>query len=242
MAPTMPLPPDSEVHVWWIRPEAVQTPDLVQRFEAVLSTDERERYRRFVFPHDRHVYLAAHALVRTMLSGYTDVDPAALAFTAGPYGRPEISGLPGAPRLRFSLSHTRDLAAVAVSTSHDVGLDVEHLARPADCLALARQFFSAAEATHLASLPPEQRTAAFFDYWTLKEAYIKATGMGLSMPLQSFSFTLGAPPVVSFVEDRGERPSEWHFAHLDLGVGYAAALAVRAGAGRPSIVVRRWNT
>jgi 4'-phosphopantetheinyl transferase len=233
------LPLDCQLHVWWIRPASVRAAELARRFDALLSAEERERCRRFIFPDDSHTYLVAHALVRTALSNYTGTDPAAWVFTTGRYGRPEIAGPPGIPPLRFSLSHTKDLAAVALSM-HDVGLDVERV-RPTDCLALAERFFAPVEAAHLASLGQDERSGAFFEYWTLKEAYVKATGLGLSMPLDSFHFELGAPPVVSFADGRAENPSDWHFAQLSLQPGYAAAVAIRSGAVRPSISVREWG-
>lgn len=242
MAPTSPSPIDSEVHVWWTRPESWQSPDLVRRFSALLSDDERDRCQRFVFPSDRRTYTVAHALVRTVLSSYTGIDPAAWQFTAGRYGRPEISGPPGAPHIRFSLGHTKGLAALAVSRIHDVGVDVEHRDRQTDCLGLARQFFASVEADHLASLPPPKRATTFFDYWTLKEAYVKATGLGLSLPLASFWFQLGEPPTVVFATDSGERSSDWHFEQLSFGSSHAGAVAVRAGPVRPSISVRKWMT
>ena len=241
MTPTSRLPIDSELHVWWIRPGSVRTSGHLQRFHALLSADEQDRCRRFVHPDDRHTYLVAHALVRTALSSYTGTDPAAWVFSAGRYGKPEIAGPSGVPPIRFSLSHTTDLAAVALSIANDVGLDVEHQERAVDCLGLARRFFAPVEAAHLASLRPDERTAAFFQYWTLKEAYVKATGLGLSMPLATCSFELGTPPVLTCGEGRAERPSGWHFAQLSLGSRYVSAVAVRAGHVRPRISVREWN-
>jgi 4'-phosphopantetheinyl transferase len=234
------LPPASEVHVSWIHPGSLRTSPLLARFESMLSAEERERHQRFVFPDDRHIYLVAHALLRTTLSRYADVDPAAWAFTAGPYGRPEISGPPEVPPIRFSLSHTKDLAAVAVAMNHDVGMDVERVSRQTDCSGLARQFFAPLEANQLAALPADQRATAFFQYWTLKEAFVKATGLGLSMSLRSFWFELGDPPTVSFAEDCVERASDWHFAQIPLGPEYIGAVAIRAGSTLPSIVVREW--
>ena len=229
--------PANEIHVWHVCPQHALAPELIRLYEALLSADERDRYDRFVFPADRHVHLVARALVRTTLSRYAEVEPRAWVFRQGTHGRPEIAGPAGAPPLRFSLSHTAGLVALALARGLDVGLDVEQEHGRECDLDIARQYFASSEANALESLPAERQPRAFLEYWTLKEAYIKATGLGLSLPLQSFSFRLGDPPQIAFAAVDGGDPTKWHFARLDLGPRHVAAVAVRHSS-RPSLTVR----
>ena len=222
-----------DVHVWHVVPELVANAGLLRRYEALMSPDERARHARFVFPADQHIYLVARALVRNTLSKYADVEPREWTFRAGSHGRPEIAGPGGVPPLRFSLSHTAGLVALAVALQVDVGIDVEGVNSRASGRDLARRYFASSEAEGLEALPPERQGRAFLEYWTLKEAYIKATGLGLSMPLKSFAFQLADPPAITF-ESGTNDPGEWHFFRLDLGAHHMSALAVRS-AGRPSL-------
>ena len=230
-----------DVHVWHVVPELVSDPALLRCYEALMSPAERARRARFVFPADQHVFLVARALVRTTLSQYADVEPEAWTFQAGPYGRPEIAGPAGVPPLRFSLSHTTGLVAIAVALQVDVGIDVEGIERwrpraeneRASGLDIARRYFAPSEADDLETLPPERQGRAFLEYWTLKEAYIKATGLGLSVPLTSFAFELTDPPAIRFDAGPGDS-SEWHFLRLDLSPRHVSALAVRS-TRRPSL-------
>ena len=231
----MPTLTDDDVHVWHVDPASVSDPALIRRYEALMSADERARHARFIFPADQHIYLVARALVRTTLSKYAAVDPDAWIFQAGPYGRPDIAGPGGAPPLRFSLSHTAGLVALAVTSRSDVGIDVEGFRARASGLDIARHFFASSEAGDLEALPPERQGHAFLEYWTLKEAYIKATGMGLSMPLKSFAFTLADPPAIAF-ESGTDDPAEWQFFRLGLSAEHLSALAVRS-ARRPALSV-----
>jgi 4'-phosphopantetheinyl transferase len=226
-----------DVHVWHVDPALVSDPALIRRYDALMSPDERARHARFVFPRDQHIYLVARALVRTTLSKYADVEPKAWTFQEGPYGRPEIAGPPGVAPLRFSLSHTAGLVALAVASHADVGIDVEGINARASGLDIASHFFAPSEAADLEALPPEQQGRAFLEFWTLKEAYIKATGLGLSMPLKSFAFQLTDPPAIAFGPSSTGDPSEWHFSRLDLSPHHLAALAVRVKR-RPSVVIR----
>ena len=232
-----------DVHVWHVVPERTSDPELIRRYDALMSPDERARRARFVFPADQHVYLVARALVRTTLSQYADVEPQAWTFQAGPYGRPEIVRPAGVPPLRFSLSHTAGLVAIAVALQMDVGIDVEGITRwppraenaRASGLDIARHYFAPSEADALEALPPERQGRAFLEYWTLKEAYIKATGLGLSMPLKSFAFELTDPPAIRFDAATGDS-GEWHFLRLALTAQHVSALAVKS-ARRPSLNV-----
>jgi len=131
------------------------------------------------------------------------------------------------PPLRFSLAHTEGLVALAVTLRSAVGIDVEPRSRRVTVHEIARRFFSPSEAAALDALPPEQQPDAFLDYWTLKEAYVKATGLGLHAPLERFSFARTSPPVIVFAPGIDDEPSAWQFARLDLGADHVAALAVR---------------
>ncbi|HWA99115.1 MAG TPA: 4'-phosphopantetheinyl transferase superfamily protein, partial [Pirellulales bacterium] len=180
-----------EVAVWCVEDGPQITDSLLARYERLLNDDERSRYERYRADRAKRQFLIGRALVRTTLSRYEpSVSPEQWWFEANEYGRPEIA--PGliATALRFNLSHTDGFAACAVAWENDIGVDVEFVARRTGGVHLARRFFSASEVDDLLRLPAEQQRDAFFDYWTLKEAYIKARGMGLAIPLGHFSFHL----------------------------------------------------
>jgi 4'-phosphopantetheinyl transferase len=179
-----------------------------------LSPQEHERMARLVFERDRRRFLLTRALVRTTLSRYAPVAPADWTFIANVHGRPEILDRPrGVPDLRFNLSHTAGLIACAVTIGREVGVDVEHIQRRLTH-DVAGRFFAPSEANDLKALPEDERTRAFFDYWTLKEAYIKARGFGLALPLADFAFRLAppAPPRIAFEPALEDDPDTWQFA------------------------------
>ena len=229
---------DNEVHVWFTRPDRVATPALTQQYRALLSPDERERHERFYFDKDRHHYLVAHALVRTTLSRYADVEPAAWVFHSGPHGRPEVAGHDTTAALRFNLTHTNGMVAVAVARGADVGVDAEGFRVRDTGVDIARRFFAPAETAHLERQPPADRLRVFLEVWTLKEAYIKAIGKGLTAGLDTFAMQLDEPPTVVFADDRHGDPAAWHFRRLHLADTHLAALAVRRPGMAPSIVIR----
>jgi 4'-phosphopantetheinyl transferase len=171
------------------------------------------------------------------------VAPASWRFRAERRGRPEIDA-PGGVDLRFNLSHTDGLAACGVVRELDLGVDVEAGSRVRRHLEVADRFFSRREARALRALPEEDRVGRFLDTWTLKEAYIKARGQGLALPLDGFTFDLDAdreaPLRIEFERDLGDEPTAWQFALERVGAHHRLAIAVRRGA-RPDlrIVVRR---
>jgi 4'-phosphopantetheinyl transferase len=209
----------------------------------MLSPDERARMQRFHFERDRHTYVVAHALVRTALSRYATCAPAAWAFTVNEYGRPDIApGLCARP-LRFNLSHTDGLVAVAIALERDVGVDVEHMYPPSFDLGVAGHFFAPAEIAALEAQPSEAQRDRFFAYWTLKEAYIKARGMGLALPLHQFAFDLDVDldhgldhgdeivlAVDPSLEDDGRR---WWFHQQRVTPEHRLAVALRREPGEP---------
>ena len=192
---------------------------------SLLDRPERERAARFQFERDRAMYVCAHGLVRRALSRHGDSPPGQWEFEAGSHGRPEIAR--PASRLRFNLSHTRGLAACAVTEDLDVGFDVEDPGRGAP-LEIADRWFAPGEVRALHALPERQRPERFFVYWTLKESYVKARGLGLSLPLHDFSFDTLRPEVrISFAPACGDNDSDWRFASWKIA-DHQAALAVRA--------------
>ncbi len=211
--------------LWWLEVESVAAADW-PRLEALLDDSERARSCRFHFDRDRLSYTAAHALARGLLSAWAGGEPSAWQFAAGPHGKPEVLAPVTAPRLRVNLSHTRGLAAVVVTEEHDVGIDVEWLDRRPASGDLARRFFAPAECAQLEAFPPALADEAFLSIWTLKEAYIKATGKGLAQPLDSFAFTLD-PLAIHFDPGVVEDPTRWMFRRFRPTPRHLMALALR---------------
>jgi len=199
--------------------------------ERLLDASERARAERFHFAADRDAYVAAHALLRTMLSKAAGIAPDAWRFRTARGGKPEIDPSLGCPDLRFSLSHARGMVACAVGHGDDLGVDVETLDPSLRPLELAPRFLAPSEAALLAGLPPVQRHAAFYRIWTLKEAYLKATGQGIAGPLDGFAFSLD-PVSVAFTAGQ-DHPDGWQFAEIEPGPKHRLALAVRRHAADP---------
>jgi|HubBroStandDraft_4_1064222.scaffolds.fasta_scaffold408905_1 4'-phosphopantetheinyl transferase len=232
---------EDELHVWYTLPDEITDAALLAAYERLLSPEEHARRARYRFEPSRREYLLTRALVRATLSRYAPVAPAAWAFRANTYGRPEIA-LPGHAWLRFNLSNTYGLIACAVARDRDVGVDVEDTERSGETVEIAHHFFSPREAAALRALPAPLQRPRFFDYWTLKEAYIKARGMGLAIPLDQFSFLLDeAPPIrVAFDARLADDATAWQFEALAISSRHKAAVAVRCGAGPDlRVVVRR---
>jgi 4'-phosphopantetheinyl transferase len=202
-----------EIAVWWM-PTAAVLPAHLQRWLGLFDDQERDRAARFFLDADRRDFIAAHALLRSMLAFYGTFPAARWRFIADPDGKPRIDLRAGGAALEFNLSHTRGLVAGAVAAAGlRVGIDVEEIEpREAD-FRVAEEFFAPAEVRALKAMPPAEQATGFFRYWTLKEAYIKAVGSGLAMPLQSFGFTL-APPRITFEAGSGDDAAAWEFAVL----------------------------
>ena len=220
--------PDGHAHLWWTRPSAFTDVSELTRYRALLSDDEREKTDRYRFARDRHTCLVTRTLVRVTLSRYCDVAPAQWRFRAGAYGRPEIVG-PNSS-LCFNLSHTRGLIVCLVSRGREVGVDVESLDRGHRWLELAERFFAPREAAALRRVPPGDRASRFLEYWTLKEAYIKARGLGLKIPLNGFWFDLPVVPLedvrINFTPTVNDNSSRWSCGSERLGTGHVVATAV----------------
>jgi len=244
------LGPD-DVHVFFFHTSQIAGDPLVRACEALLTDEEKARRARYIFDKNKLEYLATRTLARTTLSRYARVAPEAWRFTPNQYGRPEISGPDGAPRLRFNLSNTVKLVACAVSLDRDVGIDVEDSTRSGETVAIADRFFSDQETKELRALPASRQHRRFFEYWTLKEAYIKARGMGLALPLDGFSFLLGredrdprdgrGPRVGIAIDPKLEDDAAtWEFEQFSPDADHFAAVAVRKRGGAGArVTIRR---
>ncbi len=195
-----------------------------QRDAAVLSADEQHRAARFHFDRDRNRFIVAHAFVRRVLAGCLDLDPAAIQFRAGPHGKPFIAAPP--TPLQFNLSHSHAYALLAISDGRSVGVDIERVGEIEHDL-IADYFFSPAEASQLHGTAAGEKARAFANCWTRKEAYIKATGVGVTEGLDHFdvAFTPGRP--ARLLADRRDPDwTRWTMADLPAPAGYAAAIVV----------------
>lgn len=180
--------------------------------EALLSPAELARRDRYALATGKQQQLVARALVRTTLSRYADVAPTAWAFRENRYGRPEIAGPEAGRHVHFNLSHTAGLMALLVHRDEEAGVDVEDTARITRPDEIADRYFAPEEVGTLFALAPERRRDRFFDYWTLKESYIKARGMGLFIPLEHFAFAfLPTRIAIAFDSRLPDDPGRWHF-------------------------------
>ena len=238
-----PLPP-SEIHLYFVCSDELDDPSLLASYQQLMNRYERERYERIIVQRGRHQHLLARALVRTTLSRYAEVDPAAWIFGENEYGRPHIEPPAGArcEWLRFNLSHTDGLMVCGVVRELELGVDVEDTWRSRETVAIADRFFSEGEVEALHGLPPGRQPDRFFDYWTLKESYIKARGMGLALPLGKFSFFPDRRPVAIATDPSlDDEPATWQFELFSPTERHRAAVGVRRGAGQPDLRVRSWK-
>ncbi len=198
--------------------------DSVKLAESTLSADEAKRAARFHYPKDRDHFIAAHGILRQILGRYHHRKPSELTFSVNQYGKPTLVD----SNLEFNLSHSGDFALLAMTQNRKVGVDVERIRQGISSHVIAQQYFSKAEVAELQSLPMEQREAAFFTCWTRKEAYIKAQGIGLSLPLESFDVSLSPnePAMLRAVRPDPQEVARWTLRPLDVAPNYAGALAV----------------
>jgi 4'-phosphopantetheinyl transferase len=210
------------------------SPESLASFWRVLSGDERARHDRFHFTKDRQTYLAAHGILRGVLSLFDQANPVEWAFAANSRGKPEIAGRPDLA-LRFNLSHTAGLISVAVCRRFDVGVDVEQIERGGDIRGLADYCLRDFEKAQLPAGPEADPRPGFCRFWTLKEAYLKAKGVGLAIPLKQFGFRADDPAKIILECDSAlhENPADWQFVSTQPTPGHFLGLAVRAGGSFP---------
>jgi 4'-phosphopantetheinyl transferase len=234
------LQPD-EVHIWSIvvdrLPDSAHVPAQLE----VLSDAERDRMDRFRRPIDRRMYGISHVLLRMVLARYESVPPELLRFSRGAHGKPALVDSPGSMGVEFNLSHARGLAVVAVARGRAVGIDAERGDRSIGAL-LASRIFSPSERTGLDGMSPDDRARAMVRLWTLKEAYVKALGVGLSLSVADLSFGIAEEKTPRFepVSTLEHDPARWSFFELGDLCPFVASIAVE-NPGGDSLVLQSFN-
>jgi 4'-phosphopantetheinyl transferase len=231
-APSWRFPPATiilgrnEVHVW--RADLDQPPTQMDRFLPSLSTDEKTRAERFYFQRDRERFITAHGVLRAVLGLYLNRAPKCLSFCASPHGKPALAWESGGDALRFNMSHSHGMALYAFARGREVGVDLEFIRRDVEVEQIAERFYSRRETGTLLALPADSQKYAFFLGWTRKEAYIKARGEGLSLPLDQFDVSLipGEPAALLSTRPDPEDALRWSLQELFPATDYAAALAM----------------
>ena len=218
--PGAPALTDGEVHIW-----AVPLNGDATAFRADLSSAELDRLHRFRFAAHQRRFQISHAATRRILAGYLGCSPQEVALRHGPRGKPYIDG----EGPRFNLSHSGDLALVAVA-SNELGVDVEKVRRLESLRQIAQRHFSDVEYAALEALDVAEQELAFYRCWTRKEAYIKALGEGLSMALDSFDVSIGEAAAFLACHDSREDPSNWSMLDISPSGEFVAAVAVRQAA------------
>jgi 4'-phosphopantetheinyl transferase len=227
------VPAVQHVHVYVTEVAEAGEPAWLQRYEALLSGDERARLSSLRQESSRRELLIGHALARHALARRAGGPPERWVLGTGAGGRPEVRAPAGGERLAFSIAHAGGVVACAVTESAELGVDVEPVDEAHAGLGIAEHFFAAPEVAALRALPAAARARRFFRYWTLKEAYLKARGLGLAIPLDRFWFVIGDGAAVAVAFDRAlaDDPRRWQFCERTLGGGPERLLAVAVGGG-----------
>jgi 4'-phosphopantetheinyl transferase len=215
-----------DVHLWRADLELKDTE--IKRLGAILSRDERERASRFYFSDHRNRYIAARGLLRLILAGYLGVSPERMHFSYTRYGKPFLTSPTRAYSLNFNVSHSECMALYGFTVDRRIGVDIELVREIAQMAQMAKRYFSPVEIAQLEGLSGEELTRAFYDCWTLKEAYLKAKGVGLHYALDHFSVSVRSSESTVLIEniDEPEDVPQWKLKAVTAGTGYSSAVAV----------------
>jgi len=218
---------EGEIHVWRV---SLQPPaGWLAYYRTVLDSEEQARAARFYFERDRRRFLTAHGAMRMILAEYVKRPARQLAFEYNRQGKPALAPGCNPAGMRFNLSHSGELALLAVTRAAEVGVDLEHIRPEVAVAEIAQRFFSPQEVARFLSVPESERQLTFFNCWTRKEAFIKANGLGLSLPLDQFSVSCAPdePPQLLHFSPAPQEVWQWSLHALSPGEGYVGALAVK---------------
>lgn len=226
-----------EVHVW---AASLEQPAASERaLEALLSPQELQRADRFRNERDRRRYVVAHGILRRVLASYRKADARTLRFTIGKNGKPALSDESGPTALRFNLSHTEDMALIAVTLGREIGVDVERVRPISELDSIVESYFTAGERDTLRTMENTARRDAFYRCWTRKESYAKATGGDLSVALRGFDTMLSSGPVDLPALGAPRDARGWNLHELLPADGYVGAVAIDGPVGR--LLSWRWT-
>ena len=226
------IKPD-EIHIWWARTDLPAWDP--SHMASLVSDDEKARAGRFHFLRDQRRFIMVHGILRTMLGVYLGRRPAGLKFLNSPKGKPRLDDAGAGAELCFNLSHSWNLAVFGIALNRQIGVDVEHIRPFSNMASIAGCYFSESERNAILDTPPNERDRIFFLYWTIKEAYLKATGEGLSglKEIRISDDVIGAHPnkPLLIADDSNQL---WTVCPIHTVSGYATAFAVEGnGAVNP---------
>ncbi len=226
-----------ELHIWQI--SLIQSRDTIETLANHLDENERAKAEKFRFETDRLNYVISHGARREILAKYLKCVPNAIKFKKNYYGKPFLRE--NKKKIYFNLSHSHEIALLAVAKKRRIGVDIEAIRTNFDVINIAEQFFSTPEIEILQSIPGNLRTKAFFDCWTRKEAFIKAVGRGLSYPLKEFSVAFSPFERAQLIslENIYIKPENWRIIELNIADNYAAAAAMESKKTKTKLFV--WN-
>lgn len=223
------------IDIYLVEPQSLSS-DILSQYQQIISREESDKAQKKYSDNGKRDALITRGLVRSVLSQYADIDATDWQFDKGWNGKPFIQEVNSQPtELEFNLSHAHQLIALAITKSTPVGIDVEYTKRKSDTKKLAPRYFSAAETAALQSLPDDEQQSGFYDYWTLKESYIKACGDGLAAPLHQFSFDVSDKEniVLSIDEARDDNSDHWHSKLYTVSDDHKMALTVNTSPQTP---------
>jgi len=217
---------DEDTHMWNV--DLDQSPFVIQCLSSLLSSDEKKRSKRLIFDKDRNRFVVCHGLLRVLLSHYIGIKPDHIQFSYGQNGKPALLEMLNNNNIRFSLSYSRGFCLFAITRYREIGVDIEFSGRSLDCDQIINNFFTEKEKCFFYCLNKKQRENAFFKLWTKKEALIKALGIGLSLPLNSFDVSLLDHEIVELpsVEGLLKKETMWEVNVLNVHKEYLASWAI----------------
>ena len=222
--------PQNEIHLWHANQAEFNGPELELNCLSWLTESETIRYHRYFSDYHRKQFLLGRVLIRNILSKYAEIEPQDWKFEENRYGKPVIVSSQQAKPLFFNLSHSSERLVLAIAVHIGIGVDIEFCNKPRRVVKIADRYFSPSELEELLALPEADQLKRFYDLWTLKEAYIKARGLGLAIPLQQFGYHFPSKYSlqIKFSKELYDDVAQWQFWQIDLGEHFKMALAVKS--------------
>jgi 4'-phosphopantetheinyl transferase len=229
---------DNEIHIWDASLQAGR--EVVAKYSTLLSADEKKRARRFYFKADENRFITGRGILRTLLGRVLKLEPHKIKFQYGEHGKPQVEyNFPGKP-FEFNLSHAKDRVVYIFNWGEPVGIDIEHVRPMKDMDDFALQFFTPNEYQLIYSLPKDQKQETFFKIWTCKEAFLKANGSGLTLPINMYEiYDISDSPKIHSIAQDLQTTAPWNLEMFIPAPGYQAAIAIKEF--NKNILVQNYN-